>query len=137
MVTTGQVSVLPGAKTLIGERDPATGETGYHAVQVIALTGVKYRFLDYACRAGLLDSDRAPGSGYVRLFTAREIEIVHAAHALTQAGFIASAAFCVARDLTATSGEHRVIVGSIYELSITIRVRPDLTGSADEATGRP
>lgn len=105
----------------------ATGqavERTYTSSEVLSLTGVKYRFLDHACRAGYLPTEQPevgnlPGTGHRRLFTEREVDIVYAAQSLINVGFTVAGAFAAARNLT-DHDEHRVTAGLIYEVAVTV-----------------
>ena len=90
----------------------------YTASEVLAVTGISYRRLDFYCRSGYL-ADNASGSGSRRLFTSGEVDIVHAVSGLVAAGIAVPAAFAIARRLV-TDGRYSVRVADIYEIDIHV-----------------
>lgn len=99
----------------------AVDQRTYTVSEVLALTAAKYKFVDHAIRAGYLPNDTAQGSGTHRRFTETEIDTIHAAVNLVASGITVAAAFDIGRQL-AERGEYRAVVGSIYELSVVVKI---------------
>lgn len=72
----------------------------YTSEQILDLTGITYRQLDYWCRCGWLgDSLRWRGSGNFRTFTEAQAALIHVTARLIYAGFTASAAVRIAKEI--------------------------------------
>lgn len=92
----------------------------FTASQVLALTGITYRSLDYWCRAGLLSPDLTTrhGSGRYRTFTLDDVAVIDAAASLVDAGLTVRAAFAAAHAMHARHDlSARVRVGD-YTITI-------------------
>lgn len=84
----------------------------YTPAEVLRITGIDWRTLDHACRAGYL-----AGPEGRRPFTVLEVDTIHAAKALLDAEFTPAAAFRIAAAL-AEHGSFSLRLGDIYHLSI-------------------
>lgn len=105
------VAYLPTA-----EPDTAPDERGYTTSEMLALTGVTYRQLDWWCRTGLLP-ETARGSGSQRHFTPADVETVRTVAALLSVGFTVDHSFYVAHAL-ARHGRWGVVVGDRCLVSV-------------------
>lgn len=109
------VAYLPTAEP---ETESATGERSYTTSEMLALTDVTYRQLDFWCRTERLP-ETARGSGSQRHFTAADVDTVHAVLALLSAGVTVDAAFPIARALV-QHGRWGVVVGRTYLIQVTV-----------------
>lgn len=115
---TASVTTLPTAQP---EQD------GYSSPEIIALTGITYRQLDYWTRCRRIGRDLAPGSGNARRYTEADLHLIRAVAALLEVGFTVPAAFDVARVLT----ERSFWVRGVGPLDIAVIVREPPAAAGD------
>ena len=120
-MTAAKVTALPGV-----EPPTDSSERTYTAPEVVALTGISYRQLDYWVRVGFLpDSrpDRQHRSGHHRCWTLDEIEVIRLVLDLTTGVLVrleVRSAFELARHVI-EHGEYVEPLADIYRLTIEVR----------------
>lgn len=107
----------------------------YTSSDVIRITGVTYRQLDYWCRTGRLGDRHKTdhGSGNERHFTAADVMLVAYTATLLQAGFALDAALSVAAQLVEQPSKRVELAAGMVVVDLD---RPVSAVSAPRSTGR-